>query len=323
MIREPQHPSWWKELKALYRDSAGDLSNAQALQLAQVAGHGLPAACCQEEASGWWEAPHSLHGLCHQDFLPHVDFPSMRDFWVTRQEETLALAQALQHCAERSRMPSRVLCDAAWDLQRCMVPLMHLEGDEIVEALLLGPTDDGPRTSPTLAEEAVLLGDEPEPQEATTFPCEHLEETPKPEEPVEWSDAPCLPAPSAIASGSSSNQSRDTRRAQCRARPRHLATPDPLDNPNDWVLTYLAERDELPNWWPEFWSLHHRDARPLSEAQVQELAQKQAMAFRLPTAQREKSGWWNTPPSLASLGHVKISSLPHLPDPRAPGTSEW
>ena len=35
MIREPQHPHWWKELKALYRDSAGNLSDAQVLQLAQ------------------------------------------------------------------------------------------------------------------------------------------------------------------------------------------------------------------------------------------------------------------------------------------------
>ena len=53
-----------------------------------------------------------------------------------------------------------------------MVPLMHLEGDEIVEASLLGPPDNGPRISPTLEEEAVLLGDDPEPQEvqeATTF----------------------------------------------------------------------------------------------------------------------------------------------------------
>ena len=44
------------------------------------------------------------------------------------------------------------------------------------------------------------------------------------------------------------------------------------------------------------------DAGPLSNAQVQELTWKQATAFRLPTAQREKSGWWIAPPSLASLG---------------------
>ena len=62
---------------------------------------------------------------------------------------------------------------------------MHLGGDEIVEALLLGPADNGLRTSPTPEEEAVLLGDKQEPQGASTFPCEHPEETPEPEEPVE------------------------------------------------------------------------------------------------------------------------------------------
>ena len=34
MIREPWHPIWWKELKGLYRDSAGNLSDTQTLQLA-------------------------------------------------------------------------------------------------------------------------------------------------------------------------------------------------------------------------------------------------------------------------------------------------
>ena len=90
-------------------------------------------ATAQEEASGWWEAQYSLCGLCHWDFLPCIDFPDTRDFQVTRQEETLALAQALQHCAERSGTPHTVLCNAAWDLQKCMAPLMCLEGDEIVE----------------------------------------------------------------------------------------------------------------------------------------------------------------------------------------------
>ena len=59
----------------------------------------------------------------------------------------------------------------------CMVPLIHLDGDEIVEALLLGPTDNGPGMFPTTEEEAVLLGDvleHQEAQKATTYPCEHL-----------------------------------------------------------------------------------------------------------------------------------------------------
>ena len=183
MIRDPQHPSWWKELTALYRDSVGDLSDAQASQLAQqwAVAFWLPTA--QKEVSGWLEAPCSLCLLFHSDFLLCVDFPSTRDFWLPDKKKTLALVQALQHCAERLGMPPRVLCNEAWNLQRCMAPLMHLEGDEMVEALLLGSTNNGPRMSPTPEEEAVLLGDELEPQEAqegTIFPLEHPGETPNP-----------------------------------------------------------------------------------------------------------------------------------------------
>ena len=76
----------------------------------------------QAEASRWWEAPHSLRTLHHQDFLPQVDSPSLRDFCVTRQEETLVLTQTLQCCLERLGMPPGVLCKAAWDLQTCIAP---------------------------------------------------------------------------------------------------------------------------------------------------------------------------------------------------------
>ena len=47
-----------------------------------------------------------------------------------------------------------------------MAPLMQLDRDEIIEASLLDPTNDRPRTPPVLKEVAVLLGDELEPQEA-------------------------------------------------------------------------------------------------------------------------------------------------------------
>ena len=138
---------------------------------------------------------------------------------------------------------------------------------------------------------------------------------------IQWNSL--LPASSAIASNASSSQSHSTRRGQHRVRPRCLAAPDSLDNPNDWVLTGLAERDELPSWWSDLQSFHHRGARPLSDAQMQELARKQAMGFRLPAAQRQKSGRWSTPPGLASLGFQDF--LPPLPPrpqgPRAPGTS--
>ena len=194
-----------------------------------------------------------------------------------------------------------------------MAPLMHLDEDEIVEALLLGPTDNEPITSPTPEEEAVLLGDELEPleaQEATSFPCEHPE-APEPEESAEWSDALCLPAPSATALGSSVNQSWDTRRAWHRARPRHLATLDPLAIPSEWVPAYRTKRDELPTWWPEFWSLCYWETGPLSQAQLQGTGSEACHSLQ---ATWEKSSWWNAPPSLVSLGCQ--DSLP--PSPSTP-----
>ena len=80
--------------------------------------------------------------------------------------------------------------DVVQELQKCIAPLMCLDGDEIVEALLLEPTVDKPRTSPTLEEEAALLREElelAEVPEATAFLQECLE-TPEPKEPTEQID---------------------------------------------------------------------------------------------------------------------------------------
>ena len=72
-------------------------------------------------------------------FQARTEASGIKDFQTVRQEKTLALAYALQTCAERSGMLTRVLCDSAGELQRCMAPVMSLSGDEIVEASLLGP----------------------------------------------------------------------------------------------------------------------------------------------------------------------------------------
>ena len=53
-----------------------------------------------------------------------------------------------------------------------------------------------------------------------------------------------------------------------------------------------------PSWWPELQSI---DPGQLCDAQVQELAKKQAVGFRLPAAQDSKVGWWNAPPCVSSL----------------------
>ena len=81
--------------------------------------------------------------------------------------------------------------------------------------------------------------------------------------------------------------------------------------------SHSSESWDLQRWWLKFWSLHHRHARSLSDTQVEELARKQVVGFRLPTAQREESSCWNAPPSLADLAHQDF--LPPLPPrPQSP-----
>ena len=143
--------------------------------------------------------------------------PGMRDFWVTRQEEILILAQSLQYCVERLGTPSGALCNAAWYLQKCIAPLMHLDRDEIVKTSLWGLTDNGQGASPTLVEEVVLLKDEPEVQEVTMFPHGDLGES-NSEDPIVWSDALHPPAPSTEALGTNGNCPCDSCRVWHRAR---------------------------------------------------------------------------------------------------------
>ena len=132
------------------------------------------------------------------------------------------------------------------------------------------------------------LGTELPPQkshEAATLPCKHHEETPEPKDTVKQSDTPCPPAPSAVAPRNGGDQSSTSRGTWHRSRSWHPASPDPADDPNDWVLAYMVKKDELLSWWLEFLSVCRKGARPLSDAQVQELARKQAVGFRLPAAQ--------------------------------------
>ena len=163
---EGRHPHWGRELRVLYWSSlVGDLDDAQALHFAWLQATAFRLPLAQLEASGWWEVPHGLRALGCWNFLPQVDSPGTRNFYGTRQEETLALAQALQCYVERLGTIPRVLCEAAQDLQRCMAPLMWLDSDEIIEASLLGPAYNRPITTPTTEEEVVFLGEESELQE--------------------------------------------------------------------------------------------------------------------------------------------------------------
>ena len=152
---------------------------------------------------------------------------------------------------------------------------MQLDSDDIIKASLLDPANDKPGTPPTLEEEAVLLGDEPEPQDAQEVIMSSPEcpKTTELEVPTEWSDTPSPPTPLPTASNFQGNWSQNTRRAQHSTRAQPLPTPNP-NNPNDLVWAYIEEREELPSWWQEFRSLHHKGTGSLSNPQVQELVRK-------------------------------------------------
>ena len=194
MAKTRHLPSWWQEFRSLFKENGRELADAFVWKFTtkQATTFRLPAV--QADVSDRWEVTCSNHSLDQRNFLPHSDFCGMRDFRETQWEETMVLAWALQHCVEKLGVPSGVLCDAVDDLQRCMAPLMCLKGDDIFEASLLGATDNESRMSPTWAEEAALLGDDPTPQGTqviTTCPSSYPEETPKTEgaAELEWTAA--------------------------------------------------------------------------------------------------------------------------------------
>ena len=174
------HPNGWREIKTSGRTRFGahvlqEGHNEPATQhftLWQVAVFRLPLA--QQKASGWWEAPPTLHGLCCQDFLPPTTASDPQDFPVVRQEKMLSLAWALQVCAEASGAKTGILCEAARELQQCMVHLIILSGDDVVETFLLRPTGGELGTSPTPEEEIALLGEEDKPSEVPGPTPRHL-----------------------------------------------------------------------------------------------------------------------------------------------------
>ena len=133
--------------------------------------------------------------------------------------------------------------------------------------------------APNIGGRSCTPGGKPEPQEAqeVTTSSPECPETPKSEEP----------------------QSGLMLQVQLPLHPKHQ--PPIVTSPRTQAEP-IAGRKELLSWWQELRSLHHKGTRPLSDSQVQELARKQAVAFRLPAGQ-EKSHQWNTPPSLVGLRH--------------------
>ena len=67
------------------------------------------------------------------------------------------------------------MCGTVYDLQRCLAPILQLEEEDFLEASLLESAEEEPMASPTPAEEALLLGEDPEPQGVqASAPCKPI-----------------------------------------------------------------------------------------------------------------------------------------------------
>ena len=181
-------PCWWQEecIKELYQELAQHMARAGLQSWPRPARPTSPGRRCSHgHSTSWSWSPlarpwggvvsqtskrrpldraiwvKKAMFLCRnlwKSICPHNGWRSTRDFWTVRQEKTLALAIALQCCAGRSGVLTRVLCNVPWVLQKCITPIMSLKGDDIVEASLLEPTGEEPRTSPTPEQEPPSWG---------------------------------------------------------------------------------------------------------------------------------------------------------------------
>ena len=157
------------------------------LQASSHAAGGLWVVGCS--ALDWWALPPSIH-------VRHWH-PGPKDTWVMRWEKTLALAQALHACAEESGAPPVFCTILHGSFRGVWLPLCPSVGDDIVKASLLKSTKEECGTSPTLEEEAILLGKETELQQTPGVePAEQITASRSPSPPhAPWSK--CCPSPRA------------------------------------------------------------------------------------------------------------------------------
>ena len=147
----------------------------------QETGCRFPASCRPSQKIQMVGSSLSLSTLFHNDFLPPGDLKGSWDIQEIRKEKTLALARALQSYFKQSGGLYSIMYSTARDLQGGMANLVQFEQDDILEILLLEPTDDLPIVSPTLEEEAAFISEPPEAQATATCPLRCVEWAPKPE----------------------------------------------------------------------------------------------------------------------------------------------
>ena len=148
MIQNPVPLSWWKEFKSIHKESVGKLSDVLVQQMdGRLWPFGCPSYSRRCQAGG------KLH-MVSAGCVIRTSYPTM----ISRVPRILSKS--------RKRKPwhwtgpcNSVLCYWRCLLGPCvmqhgtsrggLVPLIHLNGNEIVEGSLLGPMSKGPGMSPT------------------------------------------------------------------------------------------------------------------------------------------------------------------------------
>ena len=228
-------------------------------------------------------------GLHPKDFIPVTDASSSKNFWVMRQEKALALAWVIQACAKESGAPTGVLCDAVQEPQGCMVPVMALNKDDIVEASLLKSTEEEHGISPIPEEKAILLAEE--------IKLPQVPEISEGVEPARWITTPraSSPSPASQSNHCPSQRARESWRG-IDADPNH---------PKKWVCFYLQEHDRVPEWWVErvlvTCLLHRQKCRPCPSPRFDPPASHCLQAASCTTRMR----WLMDHPTLPRVAGVK------------------
>ena len=86
--------------------------------------------------------------------------------------------------------------------------------------------------------------------------------------------------------------------------------PDPVDYPDQWIKAELDRIGAQSYWWKETRALKRFTIkRDLSKLKAFYFLWWQVAAFRLPLAQQEVSGWWDSPACFHGLHPQDF--LPH------------
>ena len=100
-----------------------------------------------------------------------------------------------------------------------------------------------------------------------------------------------------------------------------LEEPDPTSLPHRWIHVEMMKITHCP-WWKELKASRrmtvgsHIISEGLTKPEALHWTHWQAVAFWLPLAQQEASGWWDAPPRFCKLHQVKFLTHTNVSGPR-------